>query len=149
MILISISFFSLTSCSGNKTKDIQQAQPSAKMPEVIFSPEIPSQNNLLTLTPPEELKNTLEFGKNDPFNIKDGGGLRSDISLKGIISDQVNKYAIISFKGNLVEVKEGDIGGETNKNIPNGLKVLRINPFEESIIINYKDKNIKVSMIEN
>ncbi len=151
-LLISFSMLLVSSCSGgnqNKTPIIIQTPP---MPKEEVIPEISINNKFKILEKPEELEYSRKFGKKDPFN--DESSIQSDlffeeIILKGVINDSKINYALISYNGNIVEIKEGDIGGESNKLIPNGLKVSKIDVKNEVVIFIFDDKEFKISLHPN
>ncbi len=74
------------------------------------------------------------------------GLIKADYVLKGIISDQYNNYALISFQGNIFELKEGDIGGINNKFIPDGVTLRRIDINKKIVFLSLKDSELKLSM---
>ncbi len=98
------------------------------------------------------LKDNYSFGKKDPFNkssIESQSSLnREDYRLKALISDQIDNYALISYQGNIFQLKEGDTGGIENKFIPIGVKVKEINLNEKIVVLTLKGSKLKLAFNE-
>ena len=139
----------LSGCFNNKNKEVSFEIPLPPMPKDEVIKEILIEDTFKPLENAEGLKGDYSFGKKDPFNfseVNESELTKADYILKAIISDQLNHYALISFKGSILELKEGDIGGISNKFIPNGVKVKKVDVEKQIVLLSLKDSELKLSM---
>ena len=114
--------------NDNKDKDILESN-------LFIKDLIPFKNK-------QEILSKTKFGKEDPFS-KDEirlNQLSAFFKLKGFINTKKNKYAFVSYLENEGTISEGYIGGENTYLLPNGAKVITIDPKDKKLIINYENK---------
>ncbi|MBO6972365.1 MAG: hypothetical protein JJ843_00885 [Prochlorococcus marinus CUG1434] len=90
----------------------------------------------------QEILSKTKFGKEDPFS-REGirvNQLSAFFNLKGFINTKKNKYAFVSYLENEGTISEGYIGGENTYLLPDGAKVISIDPKDKKLIINYENK---------
>ncbi len=99
--------------------------------------------DLVPLKNKQEILSNIKFGKEDPFSKRKIiiNKLNSDFKLTGFINTKIKKYAFVSYLDNEGTIMEGYIGGENNNLLPNGAKVISINPKNKKLIINYENKD--------
>ena len=99
--------------------------------------------DLVPLKNKQEILSNIKFGKEDPFSKGEiiVNKLSSDFKLTGFINTKIKKYAFVNYLDNEGTIIEGYIGGENNNLLPNGAKVISINPKNKKLIINYENKN--------
>ena len=99
--------------------------------------------DLVPLKNKQEILSNIKFGKENPFSkgeIK-VNKLSSNFKLTGFINTKIKKYAFVSYLDNEGTIMEGYIGGGNNNLLPNGAKVISINPKNKKLIINYENKD--------
>ena len=99
--------------------------------------------DLVPLKNKQEILSNIKFGKEDPFSKRKIiiNKLNSDFKLTGFINTKIKKYAFVSYLDNEGTIMEGYIGGGNNNLLPNGAKVISINPKNKKLIINYENKD--------
>ena len=98
-------------------------------------------NELKNYPDKSEVLSASKFGKKDPFsevNIEPTK-LDSNFQLKGFLNTNLNNYAFINYLGNEGAVTEKSIGGLNTDLLPNGAKVLNIDPINMKLIIEFED----------
>ena len=141
--------FVLSGCFSPKAKEINLEIPLPPMPKDEVIKEIVIEDSFNFLENAKVVQGDYSFGKKDPFNLSEESESalsKKDYILKAIISDQSNNYALISFRGNIFQLKEGDIGGISNKFIPNGIKVKAVDIKQQIVLLSSKDSELKLSM---
>ena len=157
--LIPIIFlgFLLSSCKAKNDNfdiDLSDFKIPNKTDLKIPNPEIPDSSETKNKIIKNELKNyqnksevlsSIKFGKDDPFseeNIKGKvNNLYSDFKLTGFLNTRINKYVFVSYLGNEGNITEESIGGVNTNLLPNGAKVLNIDPENLKLIINFEDED--------
>ena len=135
-------------CSSNKTSN--DINPVIVPKEEQVS-RLNSDNKFSSLNSPETLKSKYKFGKVDPFNestMLNSILIPSDFTLKGTFGDQKDKYAILNYRGNFIEVAEGDIGGKTNKDIPLGMIVKSIDIDLSSVVLEQGSEEVNLVLYD-
>ena len=88
---------------------------------------------------------TVQLGKDDPFSeegIKDKvDNLYSDFKLTGFLNTRINKYVFVSYLGQAGTITEESIGGVNTNLLPNGAKVLKIDPKKLKLIISFENED--------
>ena len=147
----------LSSCKGKNEKfdiDLSDFKIPNKIDVKISNPEISDSSETKNKIIKNELKNyqnksevlsSIELGKDDPFSEEVVKGkvnnLYSDFKLKGFLNTRINKYVFVSYLGNEGTITEESIGGVNTNLLPNGAKVLNIDPINLKLIINFEDEN--------
>ena len=102
-------------------------------------------NNLVNYQNKSEILSSIEFGKIDPFSeegTKDKvNNLNTNFKLNGFLNTKDNKYVFVSYLGQTGTITEESIGGENTTLLPNGAKVLNIDPKKLKLIINFEDED--------
>ena len=148
-LFLALSLVLLTGCTGSKNNEVVQDITLGPMPKEENIPKVEINKPFKSLEKIEDLKAVHPYGKQDPFNFSSSSQLAinpSDFNLQGIISDQINKYALISYEGRTMELQEGDIGGEQKILLPKGLKVESIDLEKGVVILLFKETEIKLEM---
>ncbi len=139
----------LSSCQKeNTTFDIEIPPPPIQKKEII--PEITSNGEFLPFESKDELTKNFTFGKGDPFNMdsKESSTLfnPNHFQLKGILESKTSRHALILYKGDVIELKEGDLGGRTNKLLPNGILVKQIDSKGEKILLQLENETFTLEL---
>ena len=96
----------------------------------------------------EEIFNSVNYGKKDPFAISEDESnlFISNIKLNGFISFQKKDYALIEFQNQRGFIDINSVGGINTKLLPKDTYVKDINPKQEQInlLIGGEDYTIKL-----
>ena len=128
----------------NKSKNVESNDQDNKN---TFNPE----NNLIIkdLVPyksKQEILSKVKFGKKDPFSEKELQSNKLNLKLKGFLNTETNKYVFVSYLKNEGSISEGYIGGIDTNLLPNGAKVISIEPKNKKLIIYFENKNFVLEM---
>ena len=100
--------------------------------------------DLVSLKEIDQVLSKTEFGKKDPF--LDGelvqNKLSSDFKLTGFLNTDIKNYALVSYLNNEGSITESSIGGLNTNLLPNGAKVIRIDPKKKILIIYFENENL-------
>ena len=100
-------------------------------------------SDLIPLKEKEEILSKFEFGKEDPFS--ESGAIEnkfsSDLKLTGFLNSQSKKYVFVIYQNKQGTITENSIGGLNTNLLPNGAKVLNIDPFGKKLIINFENRD--------
>ena len=100
------------------------------------------ENKLLPYKEKSEVLNSVKIGKKDPFAKEaEVKKLSSILKLTGFADTGIDKYAFVSFQKNNGTITEGSVGGVSTNLLPNGAKVINIDPKKLKVIINFEDKD--------
>ena len=99
--------------------------------------------NLVPLKDKKEILSKTQFGKKDPFSEEEiaSNKLNSDFKLTGFLNTDIKKYVFVSYLDNEGTITEDSIGGINTNLLPNGAKVIKIDPKKMKLIINFEDEN--------
>ena len=154
-LFISLFFiFSTSSCGGGNKDDfdfsdfkipdkttIKNSKQENFNPPNLKNKTI--QNKLITYKKKSDVLSSVKIGKKDPFSkgeIK-VNKLNSDFKLTGFINTKIKKFALVNYLDNEGTITEGNIGGQNTSLLPNGAKVISINPKNNKLIIFYENKS--------
>jgi len=102
-------------------------------------------NNLVNYQNKSEILSSIELGKIDPFSeevSKDKvNNLNTNFKLTGFLNTKDNKFVFVNYLGQKGTITEESIGGVNTFLLPNGAKVLNIDPKKLKLIINFEDKD--------
>jgi hypothetical protein len=104
--------------------------------------------DLIPLKDKKEVLSKTKFGKKDPFSegeIK-SNKLNSDLKLTGFLNTEIKKYVFVSYLDNEGTITEESIGGINTNLLPNGAKVISIDPKNMKLIINFDNENFIFEM---
>ena len=104
--------------------------------------------DLVPLKNKEEVLSKTKFGKKDPFSKGESQSnkLNSNLKLTGFLNTEINKYVFVSYLDNEGTIKEGSIGGVNTDLLPNGAKVIKIDPKNMKLIIYFENENFIFEM---
>ena len=104
--------------------------------------------DLVALKDKQEILSKTEFGKTDPFSEREiqSNKLNSDFKLKGFLNTEINKYVFVSYLDNEGTISEVSIGGINTNLLPDGAKVIKIDPKNMKLIINFENENFIFEM---
>ena len=104
--------------------------------------------DLIPLRDKQEILSKTKFGKKDPFSEVEveTNKLNSDLKLKGFLHTEINKYVFVSYLDNEGTITEDSIGGVNTNLLPNGAKVISIDPKNMKLIINFENENFIFEM---
>ena len=104
--------------------------------------------DLVPLKDKQQVLSKVKFGKKDPFSkveIK-SNKLNSDFKLTGFLNTEIKKYVFVSYLDNEGTITEESIGGINTNLLPNGAKVISIDPKNMKLIINFDNENFIFEM---
>ena len=104
--------------------------------------------DLVPLKNTQEILNKTKFGKKDPFSEGESQSnkLNSNLKLIGFLNTEINKYVFVSYLDNEGTIKEDSIGGVNTDLLPNGAKVIKIDPKNMKLIIYFENENFNFEM---
>ena len=145
----------LSSCSSKKgnleinLSDFKVPnKSSAKISNLESNKPTKINNELINYQTKEEILGSVLLGKKDPFSeqkIKINN-LTSDLRLMGFLNTGINKYVFVSYLGEEGTITEASIGGLNTNLLPNGAKVLNIDPKKSKLIIKFEDKDYIIEL---
>ena len=99
--------------------------------------------NLVTPKTKDQILSNTKFGKKDPFSKDDLqiNLLISDLRLTGFLNTETTKYALIKYLNIAGTLTEESIGGINTNLLPNGAKVIKIDPKNQKLIISFNNEN--------
>ena len=106
-------------------------------------------NKLLPLKNRDEVSALIKYGKKDPFSnneSNDSKKLFSDLKLKGFISLSEVNYALVEYSNKEGVINMNSIGGLNTELIPNGVKVIEIDPIKEIIKLEVDEDNYEIKL---
>ena len=98
---------------------------------------------LVSLKDKQEILSKIKFGKKDPFSEDEiqSNKLNSDFKVTGFLNTEINKYVFVSYLDNEGTIEEDSIGGVNTNLLPNGAKVIKIDPKDNKLIINFENED--------
>ena len=145
-----LTFSLLIGCSQQNKNNIDFDFTTLKKPsKVNTKKDIKNiENNLLIkdlvpLKNKEQVLSNTKFGKKDPFSKDDIkiNQLNLDLILTGFLSTEFNKYAMVKYLNNVGKLTEESEGGLNTNLLPNGAKVIKIDPKNKILIITFDNNN--------
>ena len=143
----------LISCGNNTTNDIDFDFSTLKTSKIktnvddenkkggqpdkeSFTEElVPYKNN-------KEILSITKFGKKDPFSKGiQVNKLNLNLKLTGFLNTDSNKYAFVRYLNNKGTITEGSIGGVNTFLLPNGAKVINIDPKNMKLTIKFENED--------
>ena len=136
--------------SENFEIDLQDYKVPNKSSIKISNPEVSDskkatnkiiKNELINYENKETVLSSVLIGKKDPFSEEkiNANNLTSEFKLIGFLNTEINKYVFVSYLGKEGTITEGSIGGMNTSLLPNGAKVIKIDPKKLQLIINFED----------
>ena len=152
IILVFFASSLLFSCS-KKNNDIDFDFSTLKKSKKVNEKKIENktQNNqidksfikdLVTFETREKILSKVKYGKKDPFSegIK-VNKLNLNLKLTGFLNTDNNKYAFVRYLNNNGTITEASIGGVNTKLLPNGAKVINIDPKNMKLTIKFENED--------
>ena len=106
------------------------------------------ENKLLTYEKKTKVLNSTLFGKKDPFS--DGrrqtNKLNSNLKLTGFLNTEISNFVFVSYQNKEGTITEESIGGINTNLLPEGAKVIKVDPKNMKLIINYENENFTFEM---
>ena len=99
--------------------------------------------DLVPLKDKKEILSKTKFGKKDPFSEGElaSNKLNLDFKLTGFLNTDIKKYVFVSYLDNEGTLTEDSVGGINTNLLPEGAKVIKIDPKNMKLIINFEDEN--------
>ena len=152
IILVFFASSLIFSCS-KKNNDIDFDFSTLKKSKKINEKKIENktQNNqidksfikdLVTFEPREKIQSKVKYGKKDPFS--EGiqvNKLNLNLKLTGFLNTNNNKYAFVRYLNNKGTITEASIGGVNTNLLPNGAKVINIDPKNMKLTIKFENED--------
>ena len=152
IILVFFASSLLFSCS-KKNNDIDFDFSTLKKSKKVNEKKIENktQNNqidksfikdLITFEPVEKIQSKVKYGKKDPFS--EGiqvNKLNLNLKLTGFLNTNNNKYAFVRYLNNKGTITEASIGGVNTNLLPNGAKVINIDPKNMKLMIKFENED--------
>ena len=153
-LLLGILISSCNSKNENFDLDLSNFKIPPKNNEKILNLESPDslvtkkeiiKNELKNYQNKSEILSSIPLGKIDPFSeegIKDEvNNLNTNFKLIGFLNTKKNKYVFVNYLGQEGTITEESIGGENTNLLPNGAKVLKIDPKKLKLIISFENED--------
>ena len=147
--------FLLSNCKGKSENfeiDLSDYKVPNKSSIKILNPEVFDsskaknkiiKNELINYQDKETVLSSVLLGKKDPFSSEEikVKNLTSDLKVIGFLNTKNNKYVLIRYFGKEGTITEKSIGGINTNLLPNGAKVINIDPKKLQLTINFESKN--------
>ena len=104
--------------------------------------------DLVPLKNKQEILSKIKFGKKDPFSEGEiqSNKILKDLKLTGFLNTQNNNYVFVSYLDNEGTITEDSIGGVNTTLLPNGAKVINIDPKNMQLTISFDNENFIFEM---
>ena len=100
------------------------------------------QNNLVNYKQKSEVLNLVKFGKKDPFSEgSQVNKLNLNLKLTGFLNTENKKYAFVRYLNSKGTITEASIGGVNTNLLPNGAKVINIDPKNMKLTIKFENED--------
>mgnify|MGYP004405489345 CR=1 FL=1 len=142
----------ISSCKQSKQNDFDFS--NIKLPKKITTKKKEIKNNinfenniplkdLVPLKDKQEILSKIKFGKKDPFSEGEIqlNNLYRDFKLTGFLNTEINKYVFVSYLDEEGTISEVSIGGINTNLLPDGAKVIKIDPKNMKLIINFENED--------
>ena len=99
--------------------------------------------DLVPLKDKQEILSKTKIGKKDPFSEGElqSNKLNSNFKLTGFLNTEFKKYVFVNYLDNQGTITEDSIGGVNTSLLPDGAKVISIDPDNMKLKINYENEN--------
>ena len=150
----------LSSCKGKNENfeiDFSDIKIPNKSSVEISNPEVSDsekggnriiKNELINYQNKDKVLSSVLLGKKDPFSkakIKENN-FTSNFKLKGFFNTKNNKYVLVRYLGEEGTLTEESIGGVNTNLLPDGAKVISLEPKKSKLIINFDNKNYIIEL---
>jgi hypothetical protein len=122
--------------SAIKISTIDESESLTTKKEIVI-------NELKNYQNKSEVLSAVKFGKQDPFSEGEieSPKLNSNFKLKGLLKTNLNNYVFVSYLGKEGTITETSIGGLNTDLLPDGAKVLKIDPENKKLIIEFQEES--------
>lgn len=143
----------LVGCASEKTEeiDISALQLIPKKEKKISPPKAekvvdPVSNNLEPLLSKDQLKNTINIGKKNPFSStdKENNLIIEDLELTGFLLANNKKYVLVNYMDKTGYITSDSIGGINTNLLPDGAKVKEINFKNKTLNVIIEDQTYEI-----
>ena len=154
LLLVIITPIFLIGCSQNKSIDIDLSDlPKPKKIKITNKADQINQKplvkelirDLVPLKDREQVLANFKFGKKDPFSMFETqpkvNPFSSNFELTGFLNTEKRKYVFVKYLGNEGIISEDSIGGLNTEFLPDGAKVITIDPKRKQLKINLENKD--------
>ena len=140
---LDLSNFKIPKKNNEKILNIESPESLVTKKEII-------KNELKNYQNKSEILSSIKLGKIDPFS-EEGpndkiNNLNTNFKLTGFLNTKNNKYVFVSYLGQTGTITEESIGGKNTNLLPNGAKVLKIDPKKLKLIINFENKDYIIEL---
>ena len=154
-ILITLLFIPLLGSSCKKKADnfdidLSNFQPKNNVEKIsTLNNPVPEskenkiiENKLKKYKQKSEVLSSVTFGKKDPFSEgSQVNKLNLNLKLTGFLNTNNNKYAFVRYLNNKGTITEASIGGVNTNLLPNGAKVINIDPKNMKLTIKFENED--------
>ena len=111
--------------------------------EDVINPNNEFIKDLVPYKSKEKVLSQFKFGKKDPFSESEVqlNKLYSDFKLTGFLNTEKEIYVFVSYLGNEGTISGDSIGGLNTNLLPNGAKIIYIDPKERQLKINFNNED--------
>ena len=133
---IDFSNYKVPNKSAIKISTIDESESLTTKKEIVI-------NELKNYQNKSEVLSAVKFGKQDPFSEGEieSPKLNSNFQLKGLLKTNLNNYVFVSYLGKEGTITEKSIGGLNTDLLPDGAKVLKIDPKNMKLIIEFQEES--------
>ena len=157
-IFITFSSIFLFSCSQKRNnidlsnlpviKPLETLETKKENGDLINSKKNEYIKDLITFKEKEKILSEFKYGKIDPFSeseleIKklEVNKLFKDLKLTGFLNTKLENYVFVNYLGNEGTISENSIGGVNTNLLPEGAKIINIDPKLMKLTININDES--------
>ena len=100
-------------------------------------------SDLVLLKNKDQILSKFKYGRKDPFS-KRGiteNKLFSDLKITGFLNSKSKKYVFVIYQDKQGSITDNSIGGLNTNLLPNGAKVLNIDPIGNKLIIKFENRD--------
>lgn len=161
IILISSCLIFFSGCSQKSINIDLSNLPVSKKKEVVNKNKVDkvssNSNNkqfikdLSPLKDSQQILSKFKFGKKDPFSeeVIQLNGFHSGFKLTGFITTKFKKYVLVNYLDNQGTINEESIGGVNTYLLPNGAKVMNIDPKNNKLTILHENEKFTFELLNN
>ena len=151
------SILLLFGCSQKNNNIDLSNLPVIKKKEVVNKNKADKVNNdqfikdLVPLKDSQQILSKFKFGKKDPFSeeVIQLNTFHPSFKLTGFITTKFNKYVLVSYLDNQGTINEESIGGVNTYLLPNGAKVINIDPKNKKLTILHENEKYTFELLNN
>ena len=133
---IDLSNYKAPNKSAIKISTIDESESLTTKKEIVI-------NELKNYQNKSEVLSAVKFGKKDPFSKGDIELTKFDskLQLKGFLNTDQKSFAFVIYSGRQGTITQESIGGLNTDLLPDGAKVLKIDPENKKLIIEFQEES--------